>query len=184
MQEHCSHANLPIALIDLPSRQTDVVLSASHVTAAASTTCTNRARTCCCLGTSTAMADRVEALSKDAGPAGPPLGRTSVCSSVHSDTYTHEQHHRGLAQMKARRSVEMPNGATDSAPGSTCGTLPHHAVLSHRAEELIELVSGLCGVNKAFTCQAACLPFREATVISSKAVLYAGLSIVLLCSRL
>jgi hypothetical protein len=43
--------------------------------------------------------------------------------------------------MKARRSVEMAGGATESAPSSTCGTLPHHAVLSHRAEELIELVS-------------------------------------------
>jgi hypothetical protein len=88
------------------------------------------------------MADRVDALAKGAEPPAPPLGRPSVCSSVHSDTYTHEQHHRGLAHMRARRSVEMAGGATDSAPGSTCGTLPHHAVLSHRAEELIELVSG------------------------------------------
>lgn len=88
------------------------------------------------------MSDGADALSKDTGTAAPSLGRTSVCSSVRSDTYTHEQHHRALAQQKARRSIETASNATDNVPGGTCGTMPHHAVLSHRAEELIELVRG------------------------------------------
>lgn len=80
--------------------------------------------------------------SKNAACAGPPplktraqmvrdgdLARTSQLSNQ-SDGYTSEQHRRGLEQLKQHRhSCEEHQQP-----------LPHQTVISHRAEELLELV--------------------------------------------
>jgi hypothetical protein len=84
------------------------------------------------------MADRVEVLTnKDSGSKHCGT-RRSLESTQSADTYTQEQHARGLAQQRHRHSTDVP-------PEHQL----HQAVLSHRAEELIELVSSRRVVDPA-----------------------------------